>query len=126
MDDRWFRLGDHCRYLALKMKLETAGSLSANPATPDDIRMAVANDKERAEFLILSRSRECFVQAAGDTEPFFVEYYDDENELPQQCNSHLSADELTKLLLRYLANDDDWHNEYDWTLEPKAPWWKFW
>ena len=108
------------------MNLETAQSFSADPATPDDIRRAVTNDKQRGEFLILSKSKTCFVQAAGDTTPFFVEYCDDEHDRAKQCQSELTAAELENLLVKYLSNDSDWHLGYEWVLEPERPWWKFW
>lgn len=108
------------------MNLETAQSFSAKSATADDIRYAVTNDTQRGEFLILSKSKTCFVQAAGDTEPFFVEYYDDNHIRAHQCQTELSATELEQLLLKYLSDDPDWHSDYEWALEPERPWWRFW
>jgi len=108
------------------MDLETAQSFSSKAATPSDVRYAIANDVQRGEFLILTKSKTCFVQAAGDTEPFFVEYYDDDHERACQCKSKLSAEELEHLLLKYLADKTDWQAGYEWQLEPERPWWKFW
>ena len=108
------------------MKLETAQSFSADPATPADIRYALLNDTQRGEFIILSKSYTCFVQAAGDTEPFFVEYCDDENDRAHRCQSELTAAELEELFVNYLHNKPDWHSGYQWILEPERPWWKFW
>jgi len=54
------------------MKLETAQSFSSQNASAADIHYAVTSDAQRGEFLILSKSKTCFVQAAGDTEPCFV------------------------------------------------------
>jgi len=110
------------------MNLETAESFSADPASPDDIKFAVSNDKQRGEFIILSKSRNCFVQAAGETEPFFVEYHGEQQDHDRafRCKSHLTSAELEELLLRYLAEDPNWNSDYDWESEPERKWWKFW
>ncbi len=110
------------------MKLETAQSFSSPNATPADIRTAIADDAQRGEFLILSKSDSCFIQAAGDEEPFFVEYYNDDPQKPRayQCQSHLTRSQLERVLLKYLAQDEDWEVGYEWVLEEERPWWKFW
>jgi hypothetical protein len=110
------------------MYLETAQSISADPATPADISLAVFDDARRGEFLILSKSKTSFVQAAGSCEPFHVEFYDDveTQERPKQCIRTLSAPELEHLLLRYLAGAPDWHSNHDWELQPAPKWWQFW
>lgn len=108
------------------MKLETAQSLHFANATAEDIRRAVTEDKLRGEYLILYRTRDCFVQAAGDTEPFLVEYRDERGTSSHRCRQPLTSADLEQLLLRYLENDTAWNTGYDWDTVPDKPWWKFW
>lgn len=67
-----------------------------------------------------------FIQAAGNSEPFFVEYYGEKHDQAIQCQKNLSAAELEKLLLKYLSGSPDWHSDYRWKVEPERPWWMFW
>lgn len=107
------------------MILETAQSLASADATLEDIHNAIAEDALRGEYLILYRDESCFVQAAGDTEPFSVEYFDGTSERTCRCRQQLSSADLEQLLLRYLAGDPQWNEGYDWDAAPVKPWWKF-
>jgi hypothetical protein len=94
------------------MKLETAQSLSSEQATVDDIRNAILDDKRRGEFIILSSGPQHYIQAAGDCEPFHMEYRDGSEEEHYECPQDISRSELEAAFLSYLSADTMPPKEY--------------
>ena len=108
------------------MKLETAQSLSSEQATIDDIRNAIADDKRRGEFMILSSGPQHYIQAAGDCEPFYMEYRDGRDKEHYECTQEISRNELETAFISYLSGDSLWKTNFDWKKSEQKPWWKFW
>jgi hypothetical protein len=108
------------------MKLETAQSLGSDHATIDDIRNAVADDKRRGEFMILGSSPQHYIQAAGDSEPFVMEYRDGSAAEHYECTQEISRGELEAAFISYLSGDSLWKTKFDWKKSEHKPWWKLW
>jgi hypothetical protein len=108
------------------MKLETAQSLSSDRATVDDIRNALANDKLRGEFIILSTSPQNYIQAAGDSEPFLLEYREGSESEHYECAQDISRADLESALISYLSGDSKWRTQFQWKKLERKPWWKIW
>ena len=113
-------------FVLQKMKLETAQSLSSENATIDDIRNACADDKRRGEFIILSSGPQHYIQAAGDMEPFVLEYRDGSHAEHYECTQEISRSDLESALISYLSGDSTWKTKYEWRKQVIKPWWKLW
>lgn len=108
------------------MKLETAKSLISDNATPDDIRHAIANDELRGEFIILSTSPQHYIQAAGDSAPFLLEYREGSESEHYECPDDISHAELESALLSYYSGDTIWQTNFKWKKPERKSWWKIW
>lgn len=108
------------------MKLETAQLLSCKNATIADIRNAIADDKRRGEYIILSSSSQRYMQAGGEMEPFVLEYRDGSAAEHYRCTREVSRAELEFALISYLSGDSLWKTTFDWRKQELKPWWKLW
>jgi hypothetical protein len=108
------------------MKLETAQSLGSAQATADDIRNAIADDKRRGEFIILSSGPQHYIQAAGDHEPFHMEYREGSRDEHYECTQDVSRRELEVAFLSYLCGESHWKTGFSWKKAESKPWWRFW
>ncbi len=108
------------------MKLETAQFLGSAHATIDDIRNAIADDKGRGEYIILSSSPQHYIQAGGESEPFVLEHRDGSACEHYQCKKDVSKKDLEIALVSYLSGDSIWKTQFDWKRAEQKPWWKLW
>ncbi len=96
------------------MDLETANSPSLPDATPDDVRQAIADDRRRGEFVVLSRGRQHYIQAAGEGDGFTLEFRDGGARSHFRCVREVTRGELEAAFLSYLADDGRWRNDFCW------------
>ena len=98
-------------------RLKSAGSISADDATADDIREAFANDAERGEFLILEAPEGGYMQMAGgiDGEPFVLEHRDT-SESHFKAKGNLTKADVEDAFLSYLSGDEVWQFKYKWDI----------
>lgn len=99
------------------MKLETHEGTFADPATIDDIALAVVGLTEVGEaFVVLSDdSYGTYVQAAGTVgEAFIVERRDGGAGDHYRADHRVSADDLVVVLTAYLLRTPGWRDALTW------------
>lgn len=109
------------------MRLECAASIESSDATEADIRNAMADDRGRGEFIILSETDQSYIQASGIGDgPYDLEYREGGADRHFRCTRNVTKTEVTDALLKYLGDDDTWKSWFPWMPLRKRPWWKLW
>ena len=111
------------------MQLETAGRISSDHVTENELVNAFQDDKGREDFIILSKREQIYIQASGvNDDPYVIEYREGDDEHHFQSVNEVSKDTVLKTFLKYLKNDSSWKTDIEWErLELKnGPWWKIW
>ncbi len=114
------------------MELETQGGMYSGIAKESDIIAAFVDDKKRGEFVILSKSEQVYIQAAGEGfGPYTLEYRDGDEDHHFQCTKELSKPDVQSAFIGYLKGDRSWKSNLQWkpldtSENSEKPWWKFW
>jgi hypothetical protein len=114
------------------MELQTEGGMYSGIADESDIIKAFQDDKSRGEFVILSKSEQVYIQAAGEGfGPYTLEYRDGDEYHHFQCPQELSKPEVQAAFIEYLEGDESFMTNLEWKRmemgqSPDKPWWKFW
>ncbi|MHC4088323.1 MAG: hypothetical protein ACYSWZ_21155, partial [Planctomycetota bacterium] len=97
-----------------------------------DIIKAFQDDKSRGEFIILSQSKQVYIQAAGEGYgPYSLEYRDGDEYHHFQCSQELPKPQVQAAFIEYLKGGRSWLTDLEWkrldmSQSPEKPWWKFW
>ena len=108
------------------MKLETAGSLSSEDVTIEELRQACGDVRGRGDFLILSSGEQHYMQVAGLDEPFVIEYREGSEAEHYEGAQEFCQSEMEAILVAYLMGECAWKSMYQWRKIEKKPWWRFW
>lgn len=102
----------------MTVRIDTHEGLFVDPAGPDDVARAVRSLTAVGEaFIIMSPSpeSETYVQAAGTPdEAFIIERRDGCAGEHYRGDRRVTADELIRLLIGYLAGTADWSRLLSW------------
>lgn len=96
------------------MNLKTELSPPIFNPIASDIHRLITDDQARGCFIILSQTDENYMQAAGEKEPFILEYRDTSEEQNYQCLRRISRAELEMAFLKYLDGDTSWKTDFSW------------
>ncbi len=97
------------------MDLETAQSLSARRATPEDIERAFADNSGRGEYIILTADDGSFIQAAGEMDdPYALEYHDAPSGKHFRATKDVTKEQVEAAFLEYLRGAATWKEARDW------------
>jgi len=110
------------------VKIETEGTLSGQ-ASEELIHRAVFEDEQRGGFVSLCSCDQHYIQAAGDSYPFHVEYREGTEASHKTAQHAFTAEELEEILIKYFRKDSTWKDGYRWMATFSTnhkPWWKFW
>jgi len=109
------------------MTLETAGTIADPAVTESRLKAAFADDQGRGGYIILSRSGQVYIQAAGEGEgPYSLEYRDGDNDRHFTAGHRFTKREVERLFLHYLTGDERRRPDVAWVKMKKKPWWKRW
>lgn len=114
------------------MELKTQGGMYSGIANESDIIKAFQDDKKRGEFIILSKSEQVYIQAAGEGfGPYILEYRDGDEDNHFQCKRELPKPEVQAAFIEYLKGGHSWKSNLEWkrlymSQSDEKPWWKFW
>ena len=103
------------------MKLTTAQNISNNNATQKDIDEAFSDDYGRGEFIILSKDKQIYIQAAGENDgPYVLEYREGSKDQHfQTSKSDLSKEQIKAAFTKYLSGDNSWKSDFKWQQIPQ-------
>jgi hypothetical protein len=97
------------------MELETEGGMYSGIAEESDIIEAFQDDKKRGEFIILSKSEQVYIQAAGEGfGPYTLECRDGDEDNHFQCTREMSKSEVQSVFIEYLKGDRSWMTNLEW------------
>jgi hypothetical protein len=109
------------------MKLEAAESIGFDNVTAEQLRAAFASDAGWGEFIILSRDRDHYLQAAGETDGQYTLEYRDGDAAHHFCaGDAFRKEDLLRAFVSYLADSAQWRSEFNWQKLERKPWWKLW
>jgi hypothetical protein len=114
------------------MELQTEGGMYSGIAEESDIIRAFQDDKKRGEFIILSKSEQVYIQAAGEGfGPYTLEYREGDGYHHFQCTKELSKPDVQAVFIEYLKGGRSWKSNLEWKRldmgqSDEKPWWKFW
>ncbi|MHC4656723.1 MAG: hypothetical protein ACYS91_17155 [Planctomycetota bacterium] len=97
------------------MKLQTEKGIYSRNVDESDIIKAFQDDKRRGEFIILSQSKEVYIQAAGvGFGPYSLEYRDGDEDHHFQCTKELSKPDVQSVFIKYLEGDESFMTTLEW------------
>jgi hypothetical protein len=97
------------------MELETQGGMYSGIADESDIIRTFEDDERRGEFVILSKSEQVYIQAAGEGfGPYTLEYRDGDEDHHFQCTKELSKRQVEDAFIGYLKGDRSWKINLQW------------
>jgi len=109
------------------MELETAERIYSKNVTADELTKAFEDDHGRGEFIILSQSKETYMQASGELDgPYIVEHREGDADHHFQCTQEIAKQQVQDLFMKYLQGDSSWKKDVQWKQLENKPWWKFW
>ncbi|MHC4313813.1 MAG: hypothetical protein ACYSW3_15255, partial [Planctomycetota bacterium] len=80
-----------------------------------DIIKAFQDDKSRGEFIILSQSKQVYIQAAGEGYgPYTLEFRDGDEDHHFQCTREMLKPEIQAAFIEYLKGDRSWMTNLEW------------
>ncbi len=109
------------------MILECASGVLAMEAGEDDIRRAIANDRRRGGFLVLTEADRVFIQATGRGEgPYVLDYCPGNTRLRFRSLAEVPKAQVEQAFISYLMGDGRWLHDIQWQRVRVKPWWRFW
>jgi hypothetical protein len=109
------------------MKLETAQGIASDSVSEAELIDAFQDDARRGEFIVLSQSKEVYIQAGGEQDgPYSLEYRDGNKDRHFRCNRDVSKSEVQAVFLKYLRGESSWQSQFEWEKLETRPWWKLW
>jgi hypothetical protein len=97
------------------MVLECANAQPIQNATESDIARLFGDDRARGDFVILSHSKQYYVQAAGEGNgPYTLECRAGDKENHFRCTQSLGKHAVQVALLKYLRHDSSFTTDFVW------------